>query len=243
MRGLSPGQLLDVWERGATASGVERGLLLLSCCLPARSWQDLTTISIGRRNSLLLELRGATFGQVLSGFAVCPACAGQLEFDVDPRQLGLIYAGTDAATVEFEHEGNSLNCRLPDSTDLLAIATCADAEQARSAIASRCLQRSRSEELRGAPEPLPAAAVAAFEACLAEHDPAADISLRLRCPSCCEAWELALDVVAFFWGEIQSAVRRLVLEVDALARSYGWSEAEILGMSSERRNLYLEMVG
>ena len=52
-----------------------------------------------------------------------------------------------------------------------------------------------------------------------------------------------MDVVGFFWREIQSAARRVVLEVDALARAYGWSEAAILGMSSARRNLYLELVG
>jgi hypothetical protein len=49
--------------------------------------------------------------------------------------------------------------------------------------------------------------------------------------------------VSFFWREIQSAARRIVLEVDALARSYGWSEAEILNMTPARRQLYLEMVG
>jgi len=37
-------------------------------------------------------------------------------------------------------------------------------------------------------------------------------------------------------------VRRLLVEVHALASAYGWSEQEILSLSDARRRLYLEMV-
>jgi len=88
-----------------------------------------------------------------------------------------------------------------------------------------------------------ASALEAFGKWIEAQDPAADISLALNCPDCAHAWEMGFDIGVYFWREIQAAARRIVLEVDALARAYGWSETEILGMSASRRNLYLEMVG
>ena len=90
MHGLSPTELLEVWEQGVESGGIERGLLLLSRCLPDCGWPELAAVSIGRRNVLLLELRAATFGSTMNCFAACPACSGQLEFDIDLRQMGLI---------------------------------------------------------------------------------------------------------------------------------------------------------
>jgi hypothetical protein len=50
-----------------------------------------------------------------------------------------------------------------------------------------------------------------------------------------------MDVAAFVWAEIESEARRLLLEVDVLARRYGWSERDILDMSPIRRYQYLEL--
>ncbi len=50
------------------------------------------------------------------------------------------------------------------------------------------------------------------------------------------------DVVSFFWSEICVQAKRLLREVHTLARAYGWREADILNMSTARRQFYLEMV-
>jgi hypothetical protein len=236
MRGLSPTQLLEVWEQGVESTAIERGLLLLSCCLPESGWSELASVPIGRRNVLLLELRAATFGNVLNGFAVCPACSGQLEFAIHHKQLALNSAEKETGVLQLEDNGRSYPWRLPDSTDLYAAAACESVDEARRSIASRCIKGSEAAEF-------PAGLMDSFEQQLSETDPAADIALDLSCPDCGQAWQLSLDVVSFFWRELQAAARRLALEVDALARTYGWSEAEIVGMSSSRRNLYLELVG
>jgi hypothetical protein len=44
------------------------------------------------------------------------------------------------------------------------------------------------------------------------------------------------------WLEITARSQRLILEVHQLARTYGWTEAEILNLSAARRALYLKMV-
>jgi hypothetical protein len=73
-------------------------------------------------------------------------------------------------------------------------------------------------------------------------DPAAEISLRLTCPACAYEWELLFDIAEFFWTEISAQAQRLVREIDALARAYGWTEREILSLPAQRRQTYLEML-
>ena len=77
---------------------------------------------------------------------------------------------------------------------------------------------------------------------LAAMDPHAEIRLDLSCPGCGHAWQDLLDVAPFVWAEICSRAQRLLQEVHELARYYGWSEQDILGMSVTRRTLYLQRV-
>jgi hypothetical protein len=73
-------------------------------------------------------------------------------------------------------------------------------------------------------------------------DAQANVQLDLHCPACQRGWTAAFDIVAFFWGELDAWAQRLLVEVHKLASAYGWSEADILGMSQVRRNLYLNIV-
>jgi hypothetical protein len=68
------------------------------------------------------------------------------------------------------------------------------------------------------------------------------VGLHLSCSACGGAWDRPLDIGQFLWDEISAEAHRLAREVHALARAYGWSEAEILGLSPRRRQLYLELV-
>jgi hypothetical protein len=72
-------------------------------------------------------------------------------------------------------------------------------------------------------------------------DPQAEMLLDLSCPTCGHAWQAVFEIVTFLWTEIRVRARRLLREVDALARAYGWAEGDILAMSEARRGLYLQM--
>jgi hypothetical protein len=89
---------------------------------------------------------------------------------------------------------------------------------------------------------LPGEIVAQLTEQIGRADPDADISLDLSCPACDHRWQIAFDIVTFFWAEINSLAKRLLREVHTLARAYGWREADILAMSAARRQAYLEMV-
>jgi hypothetical protein len=76
---------------------------------------------------------------------------------------------------------------------------------------------------------------------LAAADPLADISLQLVCPACGHAWAVVFDIVDFLWRELEDWAVRTLRDVHDLARAYAWREADILNLSSLRRQLYLEM--
>ncbi len=76
---------------------------------------------------------------------------------------------------------------------------------------------------------------------MAEQDPQAEILLDVACPACGHAWQTLLDIVDFVWREVSAGATRLLEEVHTLARAYHWREADILALSSRRRQAYLEM--
>jgi hypothetical protein len=65
--------------------------------------------------------------------------------------------------------------------------------------------------------------------------------MGLSCPACRCEWQGLFEIATFLWAEVRARARRLLQEVDAIARTYGWSEADILRMTDARRQLYLQM--
>jgi hypothetical protein len=78
---------------------------------------------------------------------------------------------------------------------------------------------------------------------MAQADPQAEVQLALTCPACQHEWLATFDILSFFWIEINAWALRLLQEVHRLASAYGWRETDILGLSSWRRQFYLEMIG
>ena len=50
-----------------------------------------------------------------------------------------------------------------------------------------------------------------------------------------------MDVGSFVWAELHAHGRRVLREVDVLARAYGWTEAEVLALGERRRAAYLAL--
>ena len=137
------------------------------------------------------------------------------------------------ATPEVTVAGRTM--RLPTSRDLAVIVV----EQDEQSAARRLLQRicvdstpaDWSEELESE-----------ISRALDGADPCMDLALDLICPACEHAWRAPFDVGAFLWEEVDVRGRRLLDEVHAIARSYSWSERQILELSETRRHAYLERV-
>ena len=76
---------------------------------------------------------------------------------------------------------------------------------------------------------------------MAQADPQADLQLAFRCPDCGHEWQPLFDIARFLWQELHAWALHMLREVDTLAASYHWAEADILALSPRRRQAYLEL--
>lgn len=241
MRGLNASDLLNAWERGSNCRPVDRALLLLCAAGPARA-EELARLPPGRRDARLLRLREQVFGPRLACMASCPACGAALEWDFTAADLGVNGAPDPAEALAFTDGAWEVQFRLPDSRDLAALAPEADLETNRQRLLRACLLEVRHAGRQIPADDLPADFAAALVERMAESDPLADVRLSLHCPDCAHEWEAGFDVVSFFWAELNAWATQLLREVHELASACGWSEAEILALSPQRRQAYLNMV-
>jgi hypothetical protein len=136
----------------------------------------------------------------------------------------------------------ALDWRCPSTADLLAVADL-DNDKASPALLRRCVRDVRHEGGPARLDDLPADGLAALLNAIAEADPLAEIAIELVCPDCTARFATSIDVPAFVWAEVESRAQRLLVEVDALARCYGWTQQDVLALSETRRAQYLRLIG
>jgi hypothetical protein len=240
---LRASDLLDVWSRDASLHAIDAGVAILAAALPDHDRGALARLPLGRRDALLLAVRCATLGEVLEARDACPACGTDVDVSLPCSTLDEVTrAGGDDDRWTVERDGYTVTLRLITSLDAAAAATTGDEDAARSVLLERAVV---AAERDGKPVPaaaLPASVVMAISEAIAERDPGAEIILALDCPACGHAWTRLLDVLSFVRTELTDRGRRVLGDVDALARAYGWSESEILRLDGSRRAAYVAMV-
>ena len=266
MEPLSARDLLNVWEAGRNQPTLQQALLLLAAASPELPKERLAHLPIGRRDALLLRLRQWSFGNQLSSVVACPICHQRLEFTLDSRELtgttqsadsnlALLdtYPASDPNIYTINLDGYLVAFRLPDSTDLAALSqrvaedAAGDLASEQNFLLARCLVSALAtgSHEQAIPVPLvalPAAVVAAIQEQMEVVDPQANLQIALTCPACLHEWSARLDIVTFFWGELDDWARRTLQQVHQLAMAYGWRETETLALSAWRRQLYLQLI-
>jgi hypothetical protein len=157
-----------------------------------------------------------------------------LDITLDVEELSALH-NQPVAHMRLQYEGAEYSFRLPTLRDVADVLE-DDTESALQQLARRCL-------LDGDP-----AAMAETElidvlsgAC-ESADPLGHVTIDLLCPQCGMRNLPALDITALLCGELGAMIDRLLVQVHTLAKAYGWSEADILTLPFERRQLYVEMV-
>jgi hypothetical protein len=253
--------LLATWEAGLSADDGRRAVLLLALAHPAVEVDELLGVTVGARDTELLALRRALFGDQMALRTDCPDCGVDMEFELDVDTLidvGLATAAPDGPHGESRPlcEGSDLphdveidewrvRFRLPTQADLLAAAAgpTADAGEARWTLLARCvLEATRSGEAVDITD-LPSVAQERVAEAAAAADPAADIRLNVPCLDCGRQAKPMLDVVVYLWAELDAWARATLLDVHLLAATYGWTEGDVLALSPLRRQHYLELAG
>jgi hypothetical protein len=218
--------IVRIWERGRREHPVDRALTVLGeFCDASRA--ELAALPLARRDALLLACRARVFDDAPAGAAQCPRCGCELDVPIAAEEAGA-YDADGAGSVEAG--GASVAFRAPTSLDLAAIAGCGSVEAARHVLAERC-----------AGAVLDDLALEAVERELARQSGTLAPAFAVICPACAHEWSVAFDAGDFLWHELAALAQRLMRDVDVLARRYGWSEREILGLSAARRRFYLEL--
>ena len=242
MKPLTAQGIVDAWSRGKKAPHYQRPLALLSVALPDADPADLLDLSLGRRDALLLTLRSKTFGRVLTSYASCAHCQATLHFDLDVEEiLGEGAPDTAELAGTLTHGGFDVRFRAPTTRDLALAEAAGSADGARELLLQRCVTRASRDGSALPPRELPAELVDAIGERIGEMDPLLELPFNLSCSSCDGETSVVLDIGSFFWDEVAAAAERLLYDVFRLARSYGWSERDILSMGAARREYYLEM--
>jgi len=227
-------EVLTLWERACAAGPLARDDALLS---------DAAPTSLSARNAALVRLRARLFGPTQQLRATCPTCGALLEFSVNCESLAasLRPRAEVGAVHALRCDGYRLAYRAPDIDDWRAAAAANDFVPE---LMQRCIVRcERDDGTQCAALSLPIPVTEALSSAVEALEPGACVDFDLRCPECSEEWSAPMDCGAVLYGEVRARAESLLVEVDALARAYGWSEAEVLALSPTRRAAYLQLVG
>ncbi len=239
--GASAG-VLHLWERGAGLARHRRALVLVdegprALGLPPQNAPPADE-PLGRHHARLLRLRAQAFGNDLDSTAPCPQCGDAVEFTLDAAAIAAGAAVRDPTLLELD--GYSVAWRSPGAEDVVAAADAADVEEE---LVRRCVLSARDPGGAAVdPAHLPAPVRAALAGAMEAADPLAEVLVDVVCPGCAAAFQCDVDVPAFVWAEVEARAKRLLLDVDVLARAYGWTESEVLALSDARRAAYLRIV-
>lgn len=247
MRALTANDIVTAWEYGRDKHPVDRALLFLTLACSETPPAALRRLTVGQRNLLLLDLRSKTLGPLAQCLVKCSQCDAALEFTIDTTTLYSVDQDTSsvaplASTYILQADAFQVSFLLPTSLDLAAIVGYEDVITARHMLIEHCVVQAEQDGYAVNATDLPETVIASLAKAMLERDPQAEIEMTLSCSECGYSWNTLFDIVSFFWTEIETHAKRLLHDIDALARAYGWREADILALSEARRQFYLELV-
>lgn len=244
MNALRSEELLEAWEQGLERPPLQRALVILAAAYPELGSEQLLSLSIGGRDSLLLRLREYLFGRTLQNAATCPECRQRVEWESTTTDFLIQDADDSTGTEDLEltADGYRITFGLPNSRDLSVALAVEDEESAGRALLSRCVRRAEFAGSHCDVESLPGSVVTSLNEQIASADPQADLRVSLTCPHCSHVWQLRFDIASYLWTEINDWAQRTLSVVGRLAAAFGWSERDILNLSPARRRAYLGML-
>jgi len=197
---------------------------------------DPAGLPMGQRNAALLGLRAQLLGDRLVARTTCGRCGEQSTLELSVADLVAQMTGGAQARWTLQHDGQTLPVRALNSRDLAAAADAPSAERARDLLVLAAL-----DEEAAVPGPVTDELAGAVAASLAEHDPGSEVLLTGTCAACGEPWSEVLDPARYVAAELAHEGTRLLAEVAGLARAFGWTEADVLALSDQRRRAYLDL--
>lgn len=188
------------------------------------------------RDRLLAAVYRSAFGDRIESTLTCNNCAEPFDLDFS---LNSVIASVDETSNEGEwvrldggrfEAANGLSFRLPTGRDELeAIGRTTD--EVESMLLLRCTDGREWPEGR-----------AAFEELLERVAPIIDLELVATCPECRHVQKVQFDIQTYLLGALLAERRRLLADINCIARAYSWSLDEILSLARSDRRLLVELI-
>ncbi|MES9901723.1 MAG: hypothetical protein ABW168_03455 [Sedimenticola sp.] len=234
MPGLHADQLLLLNDLSSTTSPTEWSVRALRIAHPSLSEDEIMVMPMGTRDTLLMDIRSATFGPRLTAQQKCNACTEVFEISITAEEVGLVQGGESDTSYHqtVDTDRGRIDIRAVMVGDLIAVEHIADEKKAAQTLARRIC----SSEMVQIDERDMEVVTKATE----NLDPRADIWITANCPECGTDQHFMFDVTGYFQTEIERSAHRLMHEVAEIASVYHWSERDILAMAPARRRFYLQ---
>lgn len=215
---------------------------MLAAAVPEVPDELIDDLSLGQRDAWVLELRCATFGDTLASRVTCPDCGLLLTVRIPHGHISLQPPSTSDAPIAVRVEEGPvvIEARAPDGAALLAAEACHDLATARASLISSCLRSVRRDGEPVDPLSLDDGILERVGEAIVAAEPQVEVRVAMTCAGCGREWAPVLDIVQFLWREVSTASVHLLDEVHQLAIGYGWSEEQVLKLSSRRRRQYVE---
>jgi hypothetical protein len=209
---------------------------------------------VADRNYLLLRLRQATFGDRVRANLFCPwpDCGEHVSVDFSIADLPVEQAAHRAPlhtmTLCARDDGppTDVTFRLPNGADQEEVSALLASNEAAAltVLLSRCITRIGPHESPDEPRiaALPATARADIERRMEELAPKVGQAMDITCAECGRGFTAPFDIQRFFFGDLRTDDDLLYREVHYLAYHYHWGEDEIMQLTRDKRQKYIEVL-
>lgn len=232
----------ELLVQDAVAAGQPRVVVttrLLGACLDEGGEERALALTVGQRETLLLELRRSAFGERIEAVVNCPRCDETLDLELVTAEL-LAGAPDASARVEMELEAEGAGWRAVMRPVTGADQTAAlDAAEPATFMLGRCVSSlTRGDGVSWPLEGLSPGMADALDDAMRRLDPMAEIRLELVCPACRHGFFAPFDAAGQLFAELAAETDQLLREVMAIGRACHWNEGDILGLPRPRRRAY-----
>lgn len=227
-------------EYAVLGTNTESAIRLLASLLESSPGAETNQISAvglvaADRDRLLAAVYQRAFGDRIESTLTCARC-GQ-PFDLYFSLTQLMESQSQPESGEWRaleggrfEAANGISFRLPDGNDELAVAGLEPFEVG-SNLLSRCTEGGEWPE-----------GLAAFEELLEQVAPLLDLELLATCAECNYVHTVQFDIQSYVLGAIVAERRRLLTEINRIARAYSWSLDEILALTRSDRRQLVELI-
>ncbi len=226
-------------EQSVEGTGTVEAIRLLDRLLVAVSGTYIgpgkaAKLTTADRDWLLAAVYMRTYGSRIESTVNCAKCKAPYDMDFSLEEL-ISHVDSEAHQMEESSDGvfgslDGCRFRLPTGEDECAVLGMSP-EEAEKALLERCIVEPNQDY---DPE--------ALQTAMRDIAPVLDMDMDARCPECDHQQTVHFDIQYYLLYRLMQEKRQLAYEVHRLARAYGWSLNEILGLPRSVRRIYVDLV-